>query len=726
MASENMYLNTIRFRIVSTMTDLEFNKIIEEPLNIADSEYILQRDLEYYGFIAQYIDENAVIEFDNSADSGRAEIESVFLVHGCDAKVLFYIEIYEDGEWLEIIKANLNFNSFFRAKESVTCPIERVQFDSKFRTRFETTVKTSESLTLDGSVISPLVPNVITLHPQARLRYMTSNQPSNGASHAIGANYGIWIYGNNNNPINLFDDNSGIPSAYFTIGKNDNVYQKVANAGYANFKASRAGKLRMGMTSGGYKMSMYGNGTFNITRGIYYVIYTPAYIPGNDATIKYSGMLVGGNTVITITAAATKVLETYLGDYYFNDGMEISKGDYAVFFFAGKCVENGLSPVITQMNMSPKFSIIETGVTSSGQVRELKAVVTYNMKMITNSDNLKSDFLTNLDGRIVLANGNNLITKSSALLLKMKTLMDSLSCVWNLGYTITTDENGADCLIIEPFEHFFQNNKILTITEVYDYSERWDKDLMANYISIGYDKYIDSDKDAADCFNTIREYQLPIDSFSKSISKKCPITADGFLINKVRNYQFEDNFSYYSSNVISEAEDLFFLCLNAAKNSSKDDSPTGVTGVIDSRYVYNFRISPTRMMYNWQSFINSLLSYKANGSEINNRVCVNNKLAAGSLQGLINDSLNGIFITEGQNFLVSDTKKIFKPYLSVFKCPLTYTQFLTIKESLSNKGLNVNGYLEVYGIYGIVRIFAKKISYNPITQIAQIEGWQKY
>jgi len=727
MAYDIMYNEKIRFRLISQMVLYPFDQEILEPLNISNSDYLIKRDSEYYGFSAQYMDENAVLEFSNEINSGRQIIETLFYNYGNEAKMSFIIELLVGVTWEEIIKADLNFNKYDSDYKGVTLAIERVGFESKFRTRFATSINTNEVISLDGISVDPINEMHIQIHAQKVQKTFITNQKTN-------ENY-FDFAGPNNRIIGIFpsDDikinkteTDGLPGAFFLKDFTANIFQEVANSGYYHFKALKAGKA-----------------TVNILDSIAeYLITVPLdwykhELGFHSCIFSSAGVLKDSTTHATKTVGNLYSVFSYSGVF----PVALSKtvefdfevGDAICFFVTlGTSSVYGGTGKLSNLGCRFEISIVETSPRSDCETWDLKSLLVHNMKIITNSGNVKSDFLDLLDERITITNGFRIRRNvNNPLTYNMKSLFEAISAVWNLGYTISTDSMGADQIVIEPFEYFFQDKKIITLSESYDYSEKWDESLIYNYVKIGYAKYNDEAEIGLDSFNTVREYQIPITSYSKTLTKLSPVIADGHLINKVKDYQYIKD---YYAKVESKSEDdfLFFLCLNSIRSNTIDDanlntpSMSTITGIIDPIEPYNYRLTPARMFYNWQSFISSLCSFIPDLTVISNRLCVNNKNVNGYLVDLPSELQDGVELTESQNFEVLNSKKIFKPLLSVFKTKLSYQEFILIKDSLLNKGINANGYFEVFVNDKIINIFAKELKYNPITQIAEIQGWLKY
>lgn len=132
----------------------------------------------------------------------------------------------------------------------------------------------------------------------------------------------------------------------------------------------------------------------------------------------------------------------------------------------------------------------------------------------------------------------NLNTKAPTLSLKQ--LFGALSAQHAAGLLYQTDTDGNHSVRVEAGEWFYRGGQIMVIDEVdgkanvFAYSEKPNKDLLANQIIVGYDKFPEQGPGVLTEFNTSRTYQTPIVTNQLTKEIKCPLIAAGSAIEEAR------------------------------------------------------------------------------------------------------------------------------------------------------------------------------------------------
>ena len=137
----------------------------------------------------------------------------------------------------------------------------------------------------------------------------------------------------------------------------------------------------------------------------------------------------------------------------------------------------------------------------------------------------------------------------------LKDLLEGARDFWNVGFSLKTDENGTDYMIIQPFSEFFSGDEILHINEVANLKEEHDKDLVFNEINIGFAKYADDDNNYLDDVNTYHEYLTPIKTYKAKKAIQCKLITSGYLIEQQRREQFADT----PSRSVTNDDELFLI-----------------------------------------------------------------------------------------------------------------------------------------------------------------------
>lgn len=137
----------------------------------------------------------------------------------------------------------------------------------------------------------------------------------------------------------------------------------------------------------------------------------------------------------------------------------------------------------------------------------------------------------------------------------LKDLLEGARDFWNVGFSLKTDDNGVDYMIIQPFSDFFVGDEILRIDEVANLKDEHDKSLVFNEISIGFSKYADDDNNYLDDINTYHEYLTPIKTYKAKKAIQCKLITSGYLIEQQRREQFQET----PSKSVTNDDELFLI-----------------------------------------------------------------------------------------------------------------------------------------------------------------------
>jgi hypothetical protein len=150
-----------------------------------------------------------------------------------------------------------------------------------------------------------------------------------------------------------------------------------------------------------------------------------------------------------------------------------------------------------------------------------------------------------------------------ALTSSLSTLIEGLQSIFCIGYTYEY-EQGAERVVIEDLEYFFQDYEILTFNDISDFEITPAQDLIFNTIEVGYEKYETEEVNGADEFNSKRHYSTPIRKHENKLNILSKLIAGGYPIEFTRqsrlrsaDYKYDNNnFIIAVKNDIVPPEDL--------------------------------------------------------------------------------------------------------------------------------------------------------------------------
>lgn len=183
----------------------------------------------------------------------------------------------------------------------------------------------------------------------------------------------------------------------------------------------------------------------------------------------------------------------------------------------------------------------------------------------------------------------------------------------------------AGLIRVEQREYFYNDQEIIELGDIGDYSEEVSKELVYSTISIGYRKYLEASNAQAkggqqliDQFATNHEYATPIKSNAGAYIKLSEFLASGDALENTRRYQFttatqQDSTTY--------DDDTFIVSLvrdGGGFATEKNEAFTTVTGILSPETAYNLRHPPKRNFLNHAKWLNGGMYYKSGGEIIKN------------------------------------------------------------------------------------------------------------
>lgn len=216
-------------------------------------------------------------------------------------------------------------------------------------------------------------------------------------------------------------------------------------------------------------------------------------------------------------------------------------------------------------------------------------------------DIVKSDFLST-DGcgeLLYITNGFSIRgILDKPLKVSPKSIVESLSKLYCLGWGVEYNLAKQELLTIEPVEYFYQDTLIMEFDQISNYSKEIDTSKYYNEIEVGFSKYSkqrETDKGfTLDDVHTKHIYQTPIKTNKNKLSIVTDLTLSAYEIEILRRKQFDKDGNKVKSN-LREDEDIFGIQLTSASPSQTFEYPNASVLYEDGTFTgidgtYNFTL----------------------------------------------------------------------------------------------------------------------------------------
>lgn len=258
---------------------------------------------------------------------------------------------------------------------------------------------------------------------------------------------------------------------------------------------------------------------------------------------------------------------------------------------------------------------------------------------------------------------------------EMVEVLDALGCVgWSFG-----ENEGKPCVIVEPWEYFYNDEVVLEIDNPNDKSMQLDNEFLITELIIGYKKYsTNEDINSIDSIHAERTFNTGVKSISKVESKLCQFIADNYAIEEVRRKTLEE-----SSDEFKYDENIFIFELRQNyPNYSSFTIAKGLTNYsgISDKDTYNARISPRRMAEKWRSrlsLFNSQKNIKFTSGKVNFSAAYSPvRERSHSYYTYYDDAVQSVYMKE-DNDLTYKTPRMRAEVMKI-KYPITAIQYQSI------------------------------------------------
>lgn len=299
-----------------------------------------------------------------------------------------------------------------------------------------------------------------------------------------------------------------------------------------------------------------------------------------------------------------------------------------------------------------------------------------------------------------------------------KELYQGLDAMFGLGWGFSK-EGSKTVVRIEKFNWFYQDIKILEITDYNKKTIKFNASKAYSVLNIGYDKYAEAgENNTIDSYHTERSYTTKIKAFDKKADVKCKFIADPYIIETVRRESMNAD-----STTNTYDENIIVFALRYRKTS-----PTDWVYAIDNFYddivsfenIYgtndiNALLTPARNAMRYAGKINfagkqtlyfndGKVNYIA-GIQKNDRGDIDSTPPVGNYYFQIEDPAVYRMLRENEDLAIENN--ILKPEIITLEYPLKKSEYEVIKS-------NPYGYVLLDG----EKCFISEIKWSPIDGLA--------
>lgn len=650
-----------------------------DPDGWKDAELVLQRDTVFFSLVEAFEGE---FVFHGAA---RDFILSVEGLDGPDAQlrilieISFKIQVFEevfDGLLKVVLMEDIELGT---KKYRYKIPITRNDSWSKFFNRKETKVDLLSTVDLDGNA-------------RALVDKFTLSMPSqviNGSYHSrqddTFANSWFDIPNNGYAAIDLFEEVlRDSLDEIFTLGLN----------GIPSLPAPK------------YVAKYGGLHSFDIS------IHLSE--DGGGVTPVGIGVYIKKNEEAEILFSSETISDIILGDHsrwYYTGGMTLNASDKIRLYI--KNTTGGTISLIGWAGLFYESYIKINGatvyITTSADAFLLPDAFRSNLSKICGADDvLVSDYLDSCKGLYSVQFGKHIRGYSMA----DKPFAPSFMDLWNgsnpafclgAGYDKI---DGVDKIRIENRGYFYDPETSLELTGISDIVRTYDLDLIFKQIEIGYDKWSAESSGGIDDPQTKHNYRTKFAKIGKDEKLLSKFIAASLAIEQTRRYKIQPGKDWKLD------EEIIIIALKLVDDDYVPEVGADfdlISNLNNSDTRINIRLSVARNFKRWQDWFDGCLAPE-NGDKFYFTSGEGNTTMVSKLPEDDCDASDDNELAEDQD-IASNNSGFGFPIKREFKCPLSWSQYKTIRDNRTKAiGIEINGQ--------IVAHFISRMSYKPMDGIA--------
>jgi hypothetical protein len=562
----------------------------DEPINWDKVLIILKRDRDWHGVNYEFTDGAIPLEFD--CLSASEFIEEIYQAQGGDGYIGFEFGYYDGATEIPEYEGKIDLNSRkLLSTYRISANVEKAGLHDKIKTRWSTKADLFSGQSIGGSSITAPVPVNLKLHSKV-LRNTYSKETSVEPTTPF-----AWTtcLGNEKHEVyftfNTDPSSGGYSDIDATQGNNLGIVcDDPVTTGLLLFDLNAAGtfvfNIRLGyfiniglmrkLVSSRPKIGDYTVDNFLEVRDINGDLKVQKLIGTQTTGTANRQTLVDGGLGIAIdkTLDINYELDLVVGDKVYLYGKFTLDGTGAGW----KGVVGYIQTYSTSINVVAETTTDET----TAKIILIHEAINQALAVVTDEDNrLYSEFFGRedlgyaLDGcgayKAILngfsirnATGFNNPKLSLQELIKS---VDNIFCL-GLGYETILGENK---IRIEDRGYFYQDEEIMEITHIGNYTESVALELIFNKILVGYLKYLYQDLQFLDEFNAEHEYVTPIINNDSPLDLRAALITSGYAIETTRRKQFGDN----PDESTQYDDDGFLIAVIEQPNTSSDQATFG-------------------------------------------------------------------------------------------------------------------------------------------------------
>lgn len=609
----------------------------DEPIGWDAVQITLKRDRDWHGVNYEFTDGDVQLGFDCLA--GRDLIEEIYQTQGGDGYIGFQFGYYDGVTHHIDFDGKINLYTRKWQDYKIIASIERNNDADKIKTRWTTKNSMAASNSLDGVAIMPPTPYNLTLHSKTlQETYFKKIDPegtfATQPTFAERNQHDVWFV------FNTQLANPGVGDIETTIGSNlgPTGLNPVDSTLALLFDLKSSGAFVFDFTniSFGFGIKLVSTSFGGVPKIVIWSMYVWMDIYDSNNNLKSHNIIAGK----TGTGAGQFLFREDVPTNSVHYAYNLDAGDkvflYGRFNFTGnnhtwKDIEAAIVTYGGTINITAQTFTIPT----QADVFLIHEALDQSIAVMTgNQSQLYSEFFGRTDigyaadgcGSLkAILNGfaarrfNNADHPLQIAFQEQMQALDAIFCI-GMGYE-------AGLIRVEQRDYFYNDQEILELGDIGDYSEEVAKELVFNSINIGYQKYLEASNAQAnggqqliDQFATEHQYATPIKANSMNYSKLSAFIASGDALEVTRRYQFSDT----PQDSTTYDDDTFIIALERSGLDAmffapeRDDSFTTVTGILDPSTAYNLRHTVHRNLLNHAKWLNGGLFYKSGGELIKN------------------------------------------------------------------------------------------------------------
>jgi hypothetical protein len=567
--------------------------VVDEPIKWDDVTIQVIFDEKTKAYRFEFSDKDVILEFDSAA--GRDILRTQYKANGTNADVILEFCEYNGltNELTILYSGQINFAECFDGEFYFKCNIERMSFNDKLRTYFDTKTDVFRDMSLGGLARPELARRDLYLHPRllsfiAEYKYNNNVSVNQELSVEDGGGSGAKVYVTYPPMLSIKNNIDGL-----TNDINPSEFGRLIYAGSS---------LPAGVTK--RKFFIEGNFSFQYTKTG--SVQQPR---GGFGVIKVSNIS-SGNTPIgsaippNVTDAphyselGGLLAGTYDVDGSFSGYIEIGPDD-ALFFRSTilNPVEGSPDAVYSDFHWTNtedhflRWRELTVFAPSLIRVPLVHDVVNRQLELIVDKENvLKSTlfgrtdlgytedgcaaYLFMMNGKMIRELPGNPDNNNLPILnLGAKDWFNPLNGLHCLGMSVERDENDVESVRLEGLQYFFRDVMLINLEVISDYERRPATEYLFNEITARFTKYPqDNQQDSIEDFMSEMEYITPL----KRVKNKLAIDIAAILSGNYIEYTRREGFKNNPTNAYETDNDLFIIAAKLA-----DVAITGATIIFD-------------------------------------------------------------------------------------------------------------------------------------------------